>query len=113
MTLLLRCPVRHAQGGMSVMSTVPGALLLTVYIHHFLRVTSQAFSTVLSTPPVPTTSFSTYFCFKGQLGAIRYSYKIQELDGFNPENIINMTVRENADIIFKIENHNLLWHYMI
>lgn len=59
------------------------------------------------------TSFSTYFCFKGQLGAIRYSYKIQELDGFNPENITNMTVRENADIIFKIENHNLLWHYVI
>lgn len=101
MTLLLRCPVRFVQGRMSVTSTVPGALLLTVYIHHFLQVTSLVFSSVLSTPPLPTMSFSTYFCFKRQLGATHYSYKIQELDGFNPENVTNMTVRENADIIFK------------
>lgn len=43
-----------------------------------------------------------YFCFKRQLGATRYSYKIQELDGFNPETVTtNMNVREKDDIIFK------------
>lgn len=54
----------------------------------------SCFLKCVSTPPLPTMSFSTYFCFKRQLGAIHYSYKIQE-------NITNVTVRENADIIFK------------